>query len=372
MSIVEPVLPDLDGACISRIVPALLDGSVDPLLPEPVAGADAVVLLVLDGLGWEQLRAREDVAPTLAAMAGRAITSVAPTTTVAALTSITCGVAPGEHGVVGYRVRVGDTEVLNVLRWAVDGVDVRDRVPPEVFQPHRPFGGRHVPVLTRGEFAGTGFTTAHLRGTRLVGWRVPSTMVVDAGDLVAAGEPFVYAYYDGVDRVAHEHGLGSAHYDAELRAADRLVADLLDVLPPSAALVVTADHGQVDVGDRVVPIDAELMDAACLLSGEGRFRWLHLHDPAEADDVAAAARARYGDVAWVVTRDEAVGAGWFGGPPAPEVACRLGDVALAPFEPIALVDPADTGPLRLVSRHGSLTAAEVLVPLVAARGRRRH
>jgi hypothetical protein len=59
--------------------------------------------------------------------------------------------------------------------------------------------------------------------------------------------------------------------------------------------------------------------------------------------------------------------GWLGGIPAPEVARRLGDVALVPFAPTAFMDPADTGELRLAARHGSLTADEMLVPLLAWR-----
>ncbi len=58
----------------------------------------------------------------------------------------------------------------------------------------------------------------------------------------------MYAYYEGIDKVAHAQGLGD-YFDDELRAVDRLVGDVLAVLPPGAVLVVTADHGQVDVGD---------------------------------------------------------------------------------------------------------------------------
>ena len=88
-----------------------------------------------------------------------------------------------------------------------------------------------MPVVTKAEFAGTGFTLAHLAGVRHVGWRMPSTLVTEVKRQIAAGERFVYAYYDGVDKVAHEYGLGE-YYDAELAAADRLVAELLSVLPP--------------------------------------------------------------------------------------------------------------------------------------------
>jgi predicted AlkP superfamily pyrophosphatase or phosphodiesterase len=99
----QPQLPDYGGACITNLVPALIERP-EPLpswLPAPVAEADQVVLLLLDGLGWEQLATRRHLTPTLAAMTGGAITSVVPTTTAAALTSLTTGLPPGEHGVVG-------------------------------------------------------------------------------------------------------------------------------------------------------------------------------------------------------------------------------------------------------------------------------
>ena len=161
------------------------------------------------------------------------------------------------------------------------------------------------------------------------------------GQLLAAGEPFVYAYYDGVDKVAHGHGFGP-HYDAELVAADRLVADLIETLPAGAALVVTADHGQVSVGDAYVPVDAAVAAETTMMSGEGRFRWLHVA-PERVDAVAAAARRRYQDEAWVWTVDELVDQGFFGGMLTPSVKARLGDVALVPFLPVALPRPGRPG-----------------------------
>lgn len=361
----DPVIPAYGGPCVSSLVPALL-GSGDPAqewLPEAARSASQVVLFVLDGLGWEQLQARRHLLPAMAAMAGGPITTVAPTTTATALTSITTGMAPAHHGVLGYRVRVGESEVLNVLRWRTAGGDARDRYPPDKFQTQNGFVGACPPVVTRAEFAPTGFTRAHLAGTRLMGWRMPSAMVVEVGRLLAEGEPFVYAYYDGVDKVAHERGFGP-YYDAELVAADRLVADLVAVLPPGAVLLVTSDHGQVQVDAKAIPVAPELMADVSLLSGEGRFRWLHTL-PGTTAKVAAAAQERYGHLAWVRTRQAMVEEGWLGGTLSEEFERRLGDVALVPFEPVAFLDPADTGELRLVCRHGSLTSAEVLVPLLA-------
>jgi len=106
------------------------------------------------------------------------------------------------------------------------------------------------------------------------------------------------------------------------------------------------------------------MDGVSLLSGEGRFRWLHAK-PGAAADVLAAAGEAFGHLAWVRSADDVIGDGWLGGEPSPEIRRRLGDVALVPFEPTAFLDPADTGEQRLVCRHGSLTPEEMFVPFVA-------
>src|SRR4051795_3902810 len=94
------VLPDYDGGCITNVVPALLhpDEARPAWLPEVAHGAERVVLLVIDGLGWNQLEGRRPLAPTISGLDGGSITTVAPSTTATALTSITTGLPPGEHG----------------------------------------------------------------------------------------------------------------------------------------------------------------------------------------------------------------------------------------------------------------------------------
>jgi predicted AlkP superfamily pyrophosphatase or phosphodiesterase len=362
-----PILPDYGGACLDRVVPAILRRRQEapPWLPALVTSADQVVLVVLDGLGWEQLQERGHLAPTLSAMAGGPITTVAPSTTATALTSLATGAPPAEHGVVGYRMVVGNDEVLNVLRWSTPSGDARERIPPDTMQRLEPFLGTKPPVVTRAEFAESGFSRAHLAGSDLYGWRYPSTLVCQVVGLLTEGHPFVYAYYAGIDAVAHEFGFGFA-YDAELAAADRLVADLIDVLPAGVAVVVTSDHGQVDVRDRVERLHPDVVAWTTMLSGEGRFRWLHAR-PGLVDRLADVARHHHGHHAWVRTRQEIEAEGWLGGPIPHEIARRLGDVAVVAHEPIAFHDPADTGSMELVCRHGSLTSAEMLVPLVAAR-----
>lgn len=362
----DPVKPDYRGAWVGGLVPALLDGSAPAWLPEPVVGADQVVLLVLDGLGWRAIVDHRP--PTLSAMVGGPIATVAPSTTAAALTSITTGLPPAAHGLVGYRIRVGGS-LLNVLSWTASGDRGAPLPDPEAVQVAPPFRGRRVPVVTRVEFDRSGFTRAHLRGAALIGWHTPATLVEHVRRLVAAGEPLVYAYSDGVDRVAHAYGLRDEFFAAEVAAADRLVARLLDALPETAALLVTADHGQVHVDPAdLVPLDP-VLPLVSAVSGEGRFRSLHAASGA-AERLHEAALDRFGERAWVFRRDELFDEGWLGDGAGPAVRGRVGDVVLAAKGTWSFVDPGDPQEAGMLARHGSLTRDEVEVPLLAARGAR--
>ncbi len=360
----EPVRPDYRGPNVAGVVPALLGLTAVDWLPACVAGAEAVVLLALDGFGWEAVQANAHLLPVLSGLEGRAITTVVPSTTAAALTSIVTGQTPSRHGLFGYRMRVGG-QVLDVLRWRVP-----EGRPPAVdsVTSVEAFRGQSLPVVTRAEFVRTGFTDAHMRGARFVGWRTTSTLVTHVAGLVSSGERFVYAYYDGVDKVAHEYGLTGSFFPAELVAADRLVGDLLAALPSNTALVLTADHGQVQFEDWVTLEPLAPMIGA--YAGDARFRYLHARRGGEAD-LAKAAEDLVGDRAWVLTREQLIDEDWLGlERPAGDVISRIGDVALAARGTVAFVDPTHPTETKLLAGHGSLTAAEMLVPLLAGRGQK--
>ncbi|MGQ0824084.1 MAG: alkaline phosphatase family protein [Actinomycetota bacterium] len=359
----EPVLPAFEGASVMGIVPALVGGRDRSWIPEPARDATAVVVLVLDGLGWNAVQQHRGDMPTIAAMTGGPITTVVPSTTSTALTSICTGLAPAQHGILGYRMLVGGS-VLNVLRWSTSA-----KTPPEPFdvQRHPAFLGREIAAVTKSEFRNTSFTHAHLRGAKFVGWSTTAVMIEHVARLVASGDRFVYAYYPGVDTVAHEFGLHEEFYDRELAFADRLVGDMLDALPARAALLVTSDHGQVHL-ERADWVDldpvASLVD---VMAGDGRFRYLYARKGA-AKELLDAARELVGAHAWVRSRAELLADGWIGSGATGSIPGRIGDVVLASRDASAFVDPALPVEVRLRSGHGSLTPDEMWVPLLAALG----
>ncbi len=388
--------PDYGKQCITEIMPPLATGVSNSVVGEDICDARAVVLLVVDGLGWLQLQRHGDKAPKLAGSAAQTLTTVAPSTTCAAMTAITTGATPAEHGLVGLTLS-SPIGLLNTLRWTTTqtdtqtdtqagtqtknsgrAVDARRLLAPELFQPVEPFVGTRAAAVTRTKYEATGFTTAHLRGASYTGWTSHRQIVPLVSELVEAGEKLVFAYYDGLDRAAHLYGL-SNRYLAVLSGVDTLVSSLVDELPGDVTVLVTADHGVLDVTQPTVQISEDVRRHMEYSSGEPRFRWLHAK-PGQADDLFAAAQ-RYRTVGLVKTRESVLADGWLGSHMTSEVANRLGDVALIAQETVVFEAVSASTPSsslhkssqrpRLIGHHGALTAEEMLVPLATFWGRRK-
>lgn len=349
------------GAARSGSMPAAPPG----LTLEP---ARAVVVLLVDGLGHDALQEHAEVAPYLAANRARVLTAGFPTTTATSLTSFGTGQPSGCHGMVGLEMLVpGEDRVLTALAWdpAVDPVRWQPR--PTVLED----AARSGVAVTRvgpGAFDGSGLTQAALRGGRYVaaetlGERVAATLAAAAGTTPA----LVYCYYGELDATGHRQGRRSEAFLHQLAVVDLLVARLAEGLPPGSTLLVTADHGMVDVPpERRLDVAGvpELLDGVAHLVGEARARHVHVR-PGARDDVLAAWREALTGRAHVLSREEAVRAGWYG-PVDPAVLPRIGDVVAVALEDWCLVDSRRMHPglLSMAGWHGSLTAAELLVPLL--------
>jgi hypothetical protein len=206
-----------------------------------------------------------------------------------------------------------------------------------------------------------------LRGARFVGWHTNATLVEHTLRCVEQGERLVYAYYPGVDTVAHEFGLHDRAYRRELADTDRLVGELREALPAHAALLVTSDHGQVHLEQGSWLTLPEVASRCAAMAGDGRFRYCYARKGATRE-LLDVARDEVGDRAWVWSRAELLDQGLLGEGATGTVPGRIGDVILAARDAVAFVDPALPNEPQLRSGHGSLTADEMLVPLLAAPG----
>ena len=344
------------------------------LPPQLLPAARAVCVVIVDGLGLLLLEDAAERAPFLSSLipTGASLQAGCPSTTATSMGSFGTGLPPGRHGLVGYEVMDPDRGVLlNELRWDPD-------TDPLAWQPHPTVFDRlvadHVAVTKIGnpEFDGSGLTLAALRGGDFVGAMGLDTRVdIAVSALAGAGQRLVYLYWGALDGAGHRYGWRSPQWRRALWHVDRELARLARRLDPDTVLLVTGDHGMVDVphADRLDLADhPDLCRGIQVLGGEARFAQAYC-EPGAAEDVAARFADVLGEHAWVRTRDEAVDAGWFGIVD-DRVRPRLGDVLVAAFGSFGLVDSRTAAPhaLRLIGQHGSLTEAEQLIPLLVHPG----
>lgn len=382
----HPAPPRFGSASVAEVFPsaiaAVTGDPTDDRIGLP-AGTRAVIVLVVDGLGRRNLDGAAGHAPTLAAADGPTFDAPFPSTTAVSLTTLGTARPPGEHGLTSYSVAVPEHDrPLICLTWTWDqqigGDDARDDVPPEAFQP-RPTtfatapqrGARAVTVL-RPEFVTSGLTRAGLRdGEVVVAAGLEETLAAAVDAAASPGPTVVYAHHPDLDASGHWYGPHTDPWDAELARVDAAIAATVDRLPADTALVVTADHGMVHVpaGGFVELADRpELLAGVRVLTGDGRARQLHTH-PGAAADVLAAWREGVGDDGHVVTREQAIAAGWFGPQVEDRVTARIGDVLAVAHAPVAWVHrDLDLFGGRLPGMHAGLTRAELEVPVLVLPG----
>lgn len=292
-----------------------------------------------------------------------------PSTTATSLTSFGTGLAPGEHGMVGYTMRVphsGTPErILNALKWD-------ERVDPMTWQPNETLfergakSGIRVSHIANRRYADSGFTRAALRGAQYSAASSITELAMGAAAALARPTSFAYVYINDVDEASHGAGYGSDKFKAALRKVDELLAAIISEVPAGTRIWVVSDHGMINRSDYIVLGDGNsLLDGVELLAGEPRMRYLYL--PSERiENVKSHWSTVLGDRVSIYERHEAIAKGLFGGPVAPSVLERIGDLVVVAGSGFILVEPGRAAQqISMVGHHGGLTDAECEIPLLA-------
>lgn len=374
-----PTLAAVLPSCLSSLSAATAAPGANLLsLPE----ADRIVIVLVDGLGTANLRARSGHARSLIGALHRdaveptSIASGWPTTTAAALASFSTGSSPGQHGLVGYSVLDPEADaIVNQLSgWGGPGSTMDPSTwqrLPTVFERA---SERGIPSFAVGhpKYQQSGFTQAVLRGSTYVPASTIAARFAAAESLFAAHPRcLIYLYIPELDMAAHARGWQSDRWTNELEEVDRAVAALAAGLGDRDGMLLTADHGMIDVpSSRHVLFDSDhrLVQGVRHVGGDPRCVHLYLEPGLPASDAARLLddwRSAEGDRAWVLPRSEAIASGWFGAVAA-EVAGRIGDILVAAKDDFVYYDSrsASPGSQAMIGQHGSWSDAELMVPLL--------
>jgi hypothetical protein len=406
------VLPHYDGysianlaATVASILGVAMDGGAPPLpgdwWRDLGAGIRCVLLIVLDATGYRQLQrymAEERSVFSALADAGSLlpITSVFPSTTVTALTTLWTGLTPLGHGFLGTKLLLPEQGVLaNMLKMAPAVYPRGGTLEDWGWDPERfvaaPSLGKHLRAAgvgavahTRLSFIGSTLTRIFLRGMEQTrGYVGLSDLWLNLRGTLMERSPderlFVDAYWGGIDNVGHVYGPEGAYLPSALgHLARSFEEEFLARLPRAARqntlLIITADHGQIATPpDRVVhlPEHPTLRDMLLLPpAGESRAAYLYVR-PKQEDAVRAYVEEHLADQFVLLETEQALEIGLFGPIEAiaPHLRVRLGDMLLIAKDDSRLTTRKreQAGGIRLRGHHGSLTAEEMLVPLLMAR-----
>ena len=365
-------LPRVGDPLITDVVAGGL-ASIDPALPGASAqaaaslgmetGAHQLLLILVDGLGYELIEEYVGHTPTLRRVRGdvRSIHTVVPSTTAAAITAFGTGERPGATNMVGFSVAYGGT-VMNLL--AMEGGPA-----PSEWQPVPTYFERLAAadvasaVVSPARFAGSGLTGAALRGARHVPAETLDERVSAALRELRAGTPVVYLYWSEIDHAGHGSGVGSDSWIAHLEEFDAGLARLLRSLPAGVRTVMTADHEMLNVdASQIVDVASTpaLREGVRVVAGETRA--VHVHaDAGRADEVEARWRDVLGESAWIVSGEAIsalIGAG--------EGAALIGDFLVLARGRGGVVDSRtqSASAIAMPGVHGSLTSTEMRIPVV--------
>ncbi|GAA1495800.1 alkaline phosphatase family protein [Paeniglutamicibacter kerguelensis] len=337
--------------------------------------ASRVCVVMVDGLGKGLLKARGGHAPFLRKLTenSQTLQSPFPSTTATSLTSLGTGLAPGAHGIVGYdSVDPAGRRVVNQLSgWPAD-------LDPVAWQPHETVferaaaQGVHTATVSMAQFQDSALTRAALRGTEFTEANGPHARVRAAAEILAANpRTLLYCYWNELDKAGHRYGKDSLEWGHALEEVDSLMRTLASRVPAGTLLLLTGDHGMVDVPEKW-RVDyseyPELVAGVELTAGEPRAVQLHFAvntTDAQRAAVADAWRENFGSKAWVLTREQAIDHGLFGRVD-DSVRERIGDLLILAAEDVAFLDGRRVNPaaFTMIGQHGSMTRAEREIPLL--------
>lgn len=383
------VLPDYRGSGLLNLIAScaaarggrVAHPTLGALPPAEVASARNIVLVLIDGLGFNYLNVHGAGGAIASCIKGR-LTSVFPSTTASAITTSFTGMAPAEHGLTGWFTWFPEAGTIAAAlpfkpRAAGDSLEQRGIAPAALYRGTPLFDSldtdacvvSYRPIIDSNYNRHYCGHATRLAYDDLAGFVVQTETAVKS----SSRRKFVYAYYPEFDTSAHRYGVAGAETSAVFAGIDAAFEDLLRRLSGTdTAVILTADHGFVDCpAENALELsDAPQLEAllARPLTGERRVAFCHVLDGKKEEFTGRAS-------AWLAGRADVIDGripldeGWFGGGDLhPRIADRAGDVVLLMRDNYTVKDWLPGEPRHLhIGNHGGMSADEMYIPLVYAR-----
>jgi len=403
------IYPQYSSDCISNIPSTILNllkaqkpqGPLTNRLKIDQKNINKVVLLVVDGFGFNQFLNHQKQNRFLKNLseAGEVfpLTSVYPSQTTNALTTLNTGLTPQEHGLFEYFIYLKQVGIVNALRFERIGSKARSKLVEQGYDPKMMFSGENIQqkLVKQGIGAFTHMNESNaanactklvFEGSTIVSAYKNADAIVKLRKQIekTSGAAYFFVHLETLDTISHEYGPGSEEYNAELQAITYLLEkELVEKISPQSAnetlLLLTADHGGVEVNPQesiYLGLNSEprvnsqlgIGRKRILPTGSPRDVFLHINDQ-KLQQTKDALKQEIGDKAQIIETKKAVECGLFGLGKASETFLeRAGNLLIMPYRKETVWFEHRSGrKINLLGQHGGLHPDEMLVPFAAAK-----
>jgi hypothetical protein len=366
-------LADVLPSCLAALG---VSGYANDVKLPPVRSA---VVVLVDGLGSHNVAQASAHARFLSGLSGKSNTlqTVFPSTTATALASLTTGTHPGTHGMLGYRIKDPVTgHVVNQLTGISSLANPASWLGATPLYVNAAQAGIHPAVVSHPRFTQTPLTKLIHQGANLYPAQSLDDRVSAVVDITAKpGSQLVVLYISELDECAHKKGVSSADWAMLLEDVDSALKNLVSHLPPDVGVLITADHGVLDIpahkhvlyGD-----DPRLVEGVEDVGGEPRCLQIFFHPDTSVETRARVCEAWTNDmagIAWVMTQEAVISQGLLGELSGDNLA-RIGDIWVLARKDVVFYDSRDKTfkGRSMIGQHGAMSTTELTVPLLRAGG----
>ncbi|MEN9749905.1 MAG: hypothetical protein RL149_983 [Actinomycetota bacterium] len=364
MTSMLPAMPPAFGNLrdVFRSAEASVKGEENPCGLAPVSSA---IVIMVDGLGARNLENRAQDAPFLSSSRSEDIYCGFPSTTAVSIASFASGRTSSEHGLFGYRIYDRSRkESVNLLS-GLDQYGVLDYL---LADPISTTSSLVVHAVTLSAYEHSGMTRATMhKAVHHFADTIEQRFKI-AAELARQARSLIYLYVPELDQCAHKFGVASGQWDELLRRVELSAIDLAAQIPDSTGVLLTADHGILDVDsskhiylDLITELDRKVVD----VGGDPRVAYLYLTPQANRETIRRSLREELGERASVLDPTELVNHGlWQESLLAEDD--LLPDLVLVALDEVAFYhrDFAKATSMQMIGQHGGLSDTEIRIPLI--------
>jgi predicted AlkP superfamily pyrophosphatase or phosphodiesterase len=380
----EKILPNYQDGSIINLMSSIVESfngkigynHLKILKPSELKSYDNLVLILVDGLGYEYLLKHGKGSILNKHLRGN-MTSVFPSATSAAIPAISTGLSPQEHEMTSWFAFLKELGCVIIPLPYVTRVKPRAPIKEPIsnlftLTPIADKIKAQSYLVTMNEIVDSEFTNATAGNSKKLAYRDLAGCFKETKKAIKSSKKrkFIFTYYGEHDHLCHEHGIESKKATAHFKQFNKELSKFIkSIKGTNTAIIITADHGEIDVPkNKKIKIKdhPKLAETLTLpICGDNRYAYCFVHS-SKKEQFEHYVKNKLNYCCELHKSLDLVKKNYFGlGNPSKRFIERIGDYTIIMKENYAIYQKlAGEEEHYNISEHGGLSKQEMLVPLI--------